>query len=130
MRSVLLIVSRILYTTSLEATVAIVMTGPVIEATIGPVLMMGIIRVLMVEAVRSLDDLGLVKSPPHGGLAMTSSLSMTLDMFLRARGPKGVLVGVEALLHGDPLPVVVQQPREILRRQRGLAMAGPPLNGA
>ena len=130
MRSVLLVVSRILYTTSLEAAVAIVMTGLMIDATIGHVLVMGIIGVLMVEAVRSLGDLGLVKSPPHRGLAMMSLLSMTLYVILGARGPKGILVRVEALLHGDPLPVVVQQPRVILRRQRELAMVGLPLNGA
>ena len=56
--------------TSLEATVAVVTTGLMRDEMIGPVLVMGILRDLMVEAVRSLDDLDLVKSPPHGGLAM------------------------------------------------------------
>ena len=114
MRSVLLSVSRILYMTSLDATVAIVTTGLIINATIGPVLVMGISGVQMVEAVRSLGDLDLVKSPPHGGLEMMSLLSMTLDVILGAQGATGVLVGVEALLHKDPLPVVVRQPRGIL----------------
>ena len=121
--------SLILYTTSLEVAVTIVMTGPVIDATIGPVLMIGIVGGQMVEAVRSLGDLGLVKSPPLRGLAMRSSLSMTLDVILWALGATGVLVGVEALLSKDPLPVVAQQPRGILRRQGILAKAAPPLNG-
>ena len=115
MRSVLLVRSHILYTTSLEVAVTIMMTGPVIDAMIGPVLVMGIVGVLMVEALRSLDDLDLFKSPPLGGLTMMSLLFMTLDVILWSRGPKGVLLEVEALLHGDPLPVVVQQPWEILR---------------
>ena len=124
-RSVLLAVSLILYTTSLEVAVIIAMTGPVIDATIGPVLVMENVGVLMVEAVMSLDDL--VKSPSRGGLAIMSS--MTQDVVLGVRGPKGALVEVEALLHIDPLPVVAQQPRVVLRRQRELAKAGLPLIG-
>ena len=116
MRSVLLVMRGILYTTSLEANVAIVMTGLMIVAMIGPVLMMGIVRGQMVEAVRSLDDLGLVKSSPLRGLATMSSLFMILDVSLGALGATGVLVRVEALQYGDPLPVVALQPREILRR--------------
>ena len=84
MRSILLIVRGILYTTSLEANVAIVMTSLMIDATIGPILVMEIVRVLMVEAVLSLDDLD--KSPPLGGLVMMSS--MTQDVVLGVRGPK------------------------------------------
>ena len=79
---------------------------------------MGIVGGQMDEAVRSLDNLGLVKSPPLGGLGMRSSLFMILDVSLGALGATGILVGFEALQRGDPLPVVAPQPRGILRRQR------------
>ena len=86
------------------------MTGLMNDEMIGPVLMIGIVRDQMVEALRSLDDLGLIKRLPHGGLEMRSLLFETLDVILGALGATGVLVGVEALLREDPLPVVVQQP--------------------
>ena len=115
-RRVLLIMRVILYTTSPGMSVTIAMTGLVIGATIGPVLVMEIVGVLMVGAVRSLDDL--VKSPPLGGLATRSSLFMILDVSLGALGAAGILVAVESLQHGDSLPVVALQPRGTLRRQR------------
>ena len=90
---------------------------------IGLVLVMGIVGDLMVEAVRNLGVIDLVKSFPHGGLKMRSLLSMIL-------GVTGVLVEVEALQHEDPLPVVALQRREILGLQRILAKARHPLNGA
>ena len=116
MRSVLLIVRGILYMTGVEANVAIVTTGLMIDATIGPILVMGIVGDQMVEAVRSLDNLDLVRRPPLGGLATMSSLCTILDVSLGALGATGDLVGVKALQCEDPLPVVVLQPRVILRR--------------
>ena len=72
MRSILLIVRGILYTTSLEANVAIMMTGLMIDAMIVPVLVMGIVGEQMVGAIRSLDDLDFVMSLPLRGLVTKS----------------------------------------------------------
>ena len=126
MRSVLLVMRLILYTTSPGMTVTIAMTGLVIGAMIGPVQVMEIVGVLMVGAVRNLDDL--VKSPPLGGLAMMSSMS--LDVVLGVRGLKDALLEVEALLLQDPVPVDRQQPPGVLRQMRELAMARLPHIGA
>ena len=119
MSSALLIEMLILYTTSLEVAITIMMTGPLINMTIGPLLVMEIIGSLMVEAVKSLDDL--IKSLPLGGLATMSSLAQ--DVVLGVRGLKDTLVGFEALLCMDPLPVVALQPW----LQRESAKAGLPL---
>ena len=111
--SLLLIEMPILYTTILEVAITIVMTGLMIDTTTGPIHVMGIVRVLMIVAVISQDDL--VKSLPIGGLAMR--FSMAQDVVLGVRGLKGALVEVEALLCMDPLPVVAWQPRVVLRLQ-------------
>ena len=52
--------------------------------------------------------------------------SLVLHVLLGEQGLKGILVGVEALLLQDPLPVDHQQPQGILRRLRELVVAGPP----
>ena len=92
------------------------MTGLMIDAMIGPVHVMGIVGGQMVGAVRSLDDLDLVMSLPLGGLVTMSLLFMILGVSHGALGAASDLVGVEALQHLDPLPVVVLQPQENLRR--------------
>ena len=130
MRSVLLVVGRKLRTTSLEANVAGMTTGLIIDKMIRSVPVMEIVGDLMVGLVRILVAVDLVVILPHGGLVMRSLWSMILDVILGAQGVTGILVEVQALQRGDPLPVVALQPREILGQQRILAKAVHPLNGA
>ena len=65
----------------------------------------------MVGAARIIDDV--VKRTPVG--VQATRFSLLLSVGLRARGLKGDLLEVEALLLQDPLPVDRQQPREVLR---------------
>ena len=124
MRSVPLVMRGKLCTTSLEANIAGVMIGLTIDKTIRSV--MEIVEDLMVELGRNLAGRGLVVSL----LVMRSLLSMRSAKILRALGIKGDLGEVEAPQHKDPLPVVVLQPRGVLRQQGILAKARHPLTGA
>ena len=127
MRSVPLVMRGKLRTTSLEANVAGMMIGLMIGKTIQSV--KEIVEDLMVELGRNLAGRDLVVSPPLGGLVMRSLLSMRSAEILGALGVIGDLGEVEALQHEDPLPVVVLQPRGVLRRQGILAKARHPLTG-
>ena len=71
-RSVLLVLRRKLRTTSLEANVAGVTTGLMIDKMIRSVLVMEIVGDLMVELIRILVAIDLVMILPHGGLVMRS----------------------------------------------------------
>ena len=114
MRSVPLAMRGKLRTTSLEAAVAIVTTGLMIDEMIRSVLVMEIVGEMMVEIAGILGAIDHVVILPLGGLVMRSLLSMILLAILEALGATGDLVEVEALQHGHPLPVVVLQPRGIL----------------
>ena len=56
--------------------------------------------------------------------------SMAQDVVLGVRGLKGTLVGFEALLRMDPLPVGAQQPWVVLKGLRKFAAAWLPHLGA
>ena len=128
MKSVPLVVRWKLCMTSLEANV----TSVVIGLTIGQMIRSAeeIVGDLMVEIVVNLVIGDLVVILPLGGLAMMSLLSMRSVKILEALGAKGLVVGVVALQHEHPLPVVALQPREVHRRLGILALARHPLNGA
>ena len=99
-----------------------VTTGLMIGATIGHVVMTGIVGVMMVGAARIINDL--VKRTPLEVQATRLSLLLSVD--LGVRGLKGVLLEVKALLLQDPLPVERQQPQEVLRGLGELATARLP----
>ena len=102
MTSAVLLMALVLDTTDLEMAIIIMMTGPVIDTTIGPIIVMGIVGAMRVGTARMVGNLSVILLLED--LAMRSSMVLGVDP--GGRGLKDVLVGVGALLLQDPVPVV------------------------